>query len=90
MVGKPPIIVLDEPTSSVDTDTEARLMQNLIREFEGRSLVLITHRPSLLALVNRVILLARGRVVMDGAPEDITRQVTRITSGQRGTHGRVA
>jgi ATP-binding cassette, subfamily C, bacterial LapB len=90
LVGKPPIIVLDEPTSSVDTDTEARLMQNLIREFEGRSLVLITHRPSLLALVNRVILLARGRVMMDGAPEDITRQVTRITSGQRGTHGRVA
>ena len=90
LVGKPPIIVLDEPTSSVDTDTEARLMQNLLREFEGRSLILVTHRPSLLALVNRVILLARGKVVLDGKPEDITRQVTNITSAQRGSHGRVA
>lgn len=78
LIGKPPILVFDEPTSSVDTDTEARLIQNLRSEFEGRSLILITHRPSMLALVDRVILLARGRVAMDGTPEQITRRVNQI------------
>ncbi len=78
LVGRPAIMVLDEPTSSVDTDTESRLMKKLMEEFAGRTLVLITHRPSLLALVDRVILLARGRIVMDGTPENINRKVSQI------------
>ena len=76
LVGKPPVIVLDEPTSSVDTDTESRLMTNLRAEFEGRTLILITHRPSLLALVDRVVVMAQGRIAMDGTTESINRQVT--------------
>lgn len=78
LVGSPPILVFDEPTSAVDTETEARLMNNLRKEFEGRTLIVITHRPSLLNLVSRVILMARGRVAMDGTPESITRNVARI------------
>ncbi len=78
LVGRPPILVFDEPTSAVDTDTEARLMANLRKEFEGRTLIVITHRPSLLNLVNRVILMSRGRLAMDGTPESITRDVARI------------
>jgi ATP-binding cassette subfamily C protein LapB len=78
LVGRPAILVLDEPTSSVDTETESRLIANLRAEFEGRTLVLITHRPSLLALVDRVILLAHGRVMMDGSPDQITRKVSQI------------
>lgn len=78
LVGQPPIIVFDEPTSSVDTETEARLMQNLRKEFEGRTLLLITHRPSLLALVDRVILLANGRVVLDGTPDTISQKVAQF------------
>ena len=76
LVGKPPIIILDEPTSSVDTDTESRLMMNLRAEFQGRTLILITHRPSLLALVDRVIVMAQGRIAMDGTTESINRQVS--------------
>ena len=83
LVGKPPVIVLDEPTSSVDTDTEARLMANLRAEFEGRTLILITHRPSLLALVDRVVVMAQGRIAMDGSPEAINRKVTANTAGAR-------
>ena len=81
LVGKPPIIILDEPTSSVDTDTEARLMINLRAEFAGRTLILITHRPSLLALVDRVIVMAQGRIAMDGTTESINRQVTTKVAG---------
>jgi ATP-binding cassette subfamily C protein LapB len=80
LIGRPAILVFDEPTSSVDTETEGRLITNLREEFAGRTLVLITHRPSLLALVDRVVLLSRGRVVMDGTPESINRNVTQIAA----------
>lgn len=82
LIGKPAILVFDEPTSSVDSDTEARLIANLRREFENRTLVLITHRPSMLALVDRVVLLSRGRVVMDGTPDSINRKVTQIAAAR--------
>ena len=78
LAGKPPILIFDEPTSSVDTETEGRLMENLRHEIEGRTLILITHRPTLLALVGRVILMSRGRIVMDGTPEQITGRVREI------------
>ena len=85
LVGAPPVIVLDEPTSSVDTDTEARLMANLRAEFEGRTLILITHRPSLLALVDRVIVMAQGRIAMDGSTEAVNRRVTANAPSARAT-----
>ncbi|QKG72227.1 type I secretion system permease/ATPase [Erythrobacter mangrovi] len=78
LVGRPPVLIFDEPTSAVDTETESRLMTNLREEFAGRTLILITHRPSLLGLVDRVVLMSRGRIVMDGTPDNITRNVTRI------------
>lgn len=80
LVGSPPIIIMDEPTSSVDGETESRLIDNLRAEFSGRTLIVITHRPSLLALVDRVILMARGRVALDGTPQDITRRVNQLSS----------
>lgn len=78
LIGRPPVLVFDEPTSSVDADSEAELIANLRGEFVGRTLVLITHRPSLLALVDRVVMLSRGRVVMDGTPESIHRKVAQV------------
>jgi ATP-binding cassette subfamily C protein LapB len=78
LVGRPPIVVLDEPTSSVDGETEAKLIANLRKEFEGRTLVLITHRPSLLQLVDRVVVLSRGRVFLDGPPESISQKIKQI------------
>lgn len=80
LAGRPPVLVFDEPTSSVDGETEARLLQKLRTEFEGRTLILITHRPSMLALVDRVILMARGRVAMDGTPQQITGRVREIAA----------
>jgi ATP-binding cassette subfamily C protein LapB len=88
LVGRPPIIILDEPTSSVDTNTEARLMENLRKEFDGRTLLVITHRPSLLRVVDRVILLSRGRVAMDGTPDSITKQIRQVSSNPRAADGR--
>lgn len=69
----PPILLLDEPTSQMDSATEATLKQRLGPSLTGKTLLLITHRASLLALVDRLIVLDRGRVVADG-PRDAVLQ----------------
>lgn len=90
LVGRPPIIILDEPTSSVDADTERGMMENLRGEFADRTLVIITHRPSLLNMVDRIIMLANGKIVMDGTPSAIRSRVADIRSAMRTHDGRVA
>lgn len=64
-----PILLLDEPTSAMDFTSEAQLTQRLARFAEGRTVVLVTHRTSLLSMIDRVIVLDNGRVVADG-PRD--------------------
>lgn len=81
MYGRPPIMVLDEPTSSIDTDTENALINKLKAELEGRTLILITHRPSLLALVDRVMLMSRGRIMVDGTPDQISQKIALLKVG---------
>ncbi len=62
----PPILVLDEPTSAMDAKTESHLRGQLGRILHGKTLVLVTHRASLLALVDRVIVIDDGHIIADG------------------------
>jgi len=62
----PRILILDEPTSSMDARTEASLRSRLSQIIAGKTLVLITHRASLLSMVNRIIVLDKGIVRADG------------------------
>ena len=62
----PSILVLDEPTNSMDNHTEKRLKKRLTELVENKTLLLVTHRASLLTLVDRVIVLDHGTVVADG------------------------
>ena len=71
----PPILILDEPTSFMDNAAEARLKARLAEQLAGRTLLLITHRASLLSLVDRLIVLDAGRLVADGPREEV-RQAT--------------
>jgi ATP-binding cassette, subfamily C, bacterial LapB len=73
LVGAPPVVLLDEPTASMDTNSENALISRLEQELKGRTLVLITHRASLLKLVDRVIILDRGKVVGQGPRDDVLR-----------------
>ena len=50
-----PIILLDEPTEGLDVDTEARVIERLNKRLQGKTVLLITHRPACLALAERVI-----------------------------------
>ena len=71
LLHDPPVLILDEPTSAMDNGSENRLKNRLATELEGRTLVLVTHRASLLNLVDRVIVLDNGRMVADGPREQV-------------------
>ncbi|AZV32120.1 ABC transporter transmembrane domain-containing protein [Cobetia sp. ICG0124] len=60
-----PLVLLDEPTASLDAESEARVIRALQRLGEGRTLLLLTHRPELLPLCQRLIRLEGGRLVED-------------------------
>lgn len=64
-----PILLLDEPTSAMDFSTEAFVTQQMQRHCQDKTVVLVTHRTSMLAFVDRVIVIDQGKIVADG-PRD--------------------
>jgi ATP-binding cassette, subfamily C, bacterial LapB len=66
MLLDPPVVVLDEPTSNMDNRTEIRLKDNLSKVIKEKTLILITHRASLLEMVDRLIVIDNGLIVADG------------------------
>ncbi len=77
LAGSPRVIIMDEPTSAMDNQTETQLIERLAEEVRGRTLIIITHRPSLLQLVERIILMDKGRVVADGPRDAVLKQISR-------------
>jgi ATP-binding cassette subfamily C protein LapB len=79
LLHDPPILVFDEPSSSMDNRTETRLKENLMKLLPGKTLILITHRGSMLDLIDRIVLIDQGMVVADGPREQV---MAAIKSGQ--------
>lgn len=71
LVTEPNILILDEPTGGTDQTTERIIIESLKEFIEGRTLVVITHRNSLLALVDRIVVIDRGKIVADGAKDAV-------------------
>lgn len=69
-----PILVLDEPTSAIDSHTEAQLLSALERLMAGRATIVIAHRMSTIATADRIVALEHGRVVENGTPAALLRQ----------------
>ncbi|MFV3334860.1 type I secretion system permease/ATPase [Pseudomonas sp. NY15437] len=65
----PPILLLDEPTSAMDNSSEEILRKRLHEACRDKTLLLVTHRTSMLSLVDRLLVLDSGRIVADG-PKD--------------------
>jgi ATP-binding cassette subfamily C protein LapB len=74
LMGDPPILLLDEPTAAMDVQSEAALIGRLRAVLDGRTLIVITHRTSLLDLVDRVIVIDGGKVVADGPKAHFVRR----------------
>ncbi|WP_437967774.1 ABC transporter ATP-binding protein [Sorangium sp. So ce260] len=67
----PPLLILDEATANVDSDTEARLQRALEGAMEGRTALIIAHRLSTIRAVDRIIVFHKGCVVEQGTHEDL-------------------
>jgi ATP-binding cassette subfamily C exporter for protease/lipase len=85
--GAPALVVLDEPNANLDEAGEAALA-TLVRELkaEGRTVLLVTHRPAILAVADRLVVLRDGRVERDGPREQVLAEVRRaaVPSVPRG------
>ncbi|MBO9685076.1 type I secretion system permease/ATPase [Roseateles chitosanitabidus] len=79
LVAKPQILLMDEPTSSMDAQSEIAFLRQLRDAAGNCTLIMVTHRPAVLELVSRIVVVDSGRLVMDG-PRD---QVLAALSGAR-------
>ncbi len=77
LVRSPDMLVFDEPTNAMDNSLEERIKNTLASYIKGRTFILVTHRTTLLPLVSRLLLLDQGRVVADGAKDDILKKLSK-------------
>ena len=75
ILNAPQILLLDEPTASLDSRAEKKFIESISATAAERTLVLITHKMELLRLVDRIIVLDKGKLVMDGSKEVVLQQL---------------
>ncbi len=73
----PPILLLDEPTSAMDNTGEDALKQRLAKVIENKTLLLVTHRASMLSLVDRLIIIDKGQIIADGPKQTVMEALKR-------------
>jgi len=81
VINDPPILLLDEPTSSMDFSSEDDIKRRLTEFSKDKTVILISHRTSLLELAERIIVMDGGRIVADGPKEQV---VTALRQGRIG------
>ena len=74
LLHDPKVIILDEPTSSMDQATEASVISELKNWADGKTMIMITHRNSLLQLADRVLVMDSGEILTDTTPEKLRAQ----------------
>ena len=73
LIGDPPILLFDEPTSAMDPTSERQLLDRLKTATLGKTLVLVTHKPSMLELVDKLVVMDRGRIIAQGPKDAVLR-----------------
>ena len=70
------MLILDEPTNSMDSAAEAVFRERIMPYLSNRTLLLVTHKTTMLSLVDRVIVMNEGQVVADGPKTDVLRALS--------------
>ncbi len=86
----PPILVLDDATSSVDAETETRILEALGGQRGNRTSIIVAHRPSTVMLADRVILLDAGRIVRSGPPAEVPWQEILVREAEQALERDIA
>jgi ATP-binding cassette subfamily C protein LapB len=74
LLHDPNVLILDEPTSSMDQATESAVIGELSAWGKGKTMIMITHRNSLLQLADRVLVMDAGQILTDTTPEKLRAQ----------------
>lgn len=74
IISNPNTMILDEPTNSMDKQSEQAFMKKMKTLISDQTLILITHKMSVLSLVDRVIILDNGKIIADGSKEQVFKQ----------------
>lgn len=70
-ISESPIVLLDEPTNAMDYNTEVKVIHNLNEATKDKTTIIITHKPSILGIVDRLLVMDDGALVMDGPKDEI-------------------
>ena len=70
MIGDPSILLMDEPTSSMDSNTELAIVKSLNTATKGKTVLFVTHRGPMVSIADRILIIEGGKLVMDG-PRDV-------------------
>ena len=68
---------MDEPTASMDAFAEKQFMRSMASVTHNKTVILITHKMSLLPLVDRIIVLEKGRIILDGPRDQVLKSLSR-------------
>lgn len=71
MLAQPNMIICDEPTNAMDVQSENAFCRYVKKQSKGKTFILVTHKHSMLTMVDRLILMHNGKVVMDGRRDDV-------------------
>ncbi|WP_435954756.1 type I secretion system permease/ATPase [Dryocola sp. BD626] len=80
LLSQPALLLMDEPTSAMDTQTEKAFLDRLAQATRRQTLVVVTHRYSLLEGVDRIIVMDDGKIMLDGPKQDVLAALTRSGS----------
>ncbi|MCB5205377.1 type I secretion system permease/ATPase [Neorhizobium sp. T786] len=75
------VVLLDEPTASLDEASERQLLARMVPWLAGRTFIISTHRPTMLELVDRIIVMDQGRIILDGAKELVLQRLSGAAEG---------
>ena len=73
IIRTPNVFICDEPTSAMDSQTEDKFIQYMNDHIKGKTFVLITHKHSMLSMVDRLILIHEGKVIMDDTRDEVVK-----------------
>lgn len=85
LLRDPDVLILDEPTSNMDVHSEGLVQRRLAPVLGKKTLILITHRLSMLRIVDRIIVMDAGKIAMDGPRDSVLRALQEQTAARQGS-----
>ena len=76
LISSPPLLLLDEPTSSMDSTQERKLINQIKETMADKSIFVVTHRPQILEVVDRIMVVDQGRIIADGPRDQIIQKLS--------------